>query len=180
MIPFYPDVPLNSEDLKALNNWILSNKDSSVFKDANMGGNRLTTRYTASEKLTFPKEARSIRQTISKILDFSTEVSPSFTDGMVASYAMPGDTCYAHRDPRYIAELWTVHCNVVLTAPQKGGELVVEGAHYDMPVGKLICYPVSEVTHETLEIFGLTPRIMWVFGFCVFPDAYEKTKRKYS
>jgi len=179
MSPFYPDIPLNDQDLKTLNHWILSNKDSAVFKDANMGGNRLTTRYTASGKFIFPEEAYGIREKLSEVLNFSTEITPSFKDGMVASYALPGDTCYAHRDPRYVFELWTVHCNVILAAPQKGGELVINGTHYEMPVGKFICYPVSEVTHKTLKIFGLTPRIMWVFGFCVSPDIYEKTMKAY-
>jgi hypothetical protein len=179
VIPFYPDIELNNQDLKTLNHWVVDNKDSVVFKDANMGGNRLTTRYTDNKKFTFPEQAYCIRQKLSKVLDFQIEIVPNFKDGMVASYALPGDTCYAHRDPRYVPELWTVHCNVILTAPQKGGELVVDGTHYEMPVGKFICYPVSEVTHKTLKIFGLTPRIMWVFGFCVSSTVYEKTMRKY-
>ena len=47
-----------------LSNWILSNKDKDFFKDANMGGNRETSRYSDANKYTFPPEALKIREKI--------------------------------------------------------------------------------------------------------------------
>jgi hypothetical protein len=177
---FYPGVTITEQERLALLGWVELNKGSPCFRDANMGGKRVTTRYTPASEFSFPFEAYSIRNRIKDALGFCTEPTPEFKDGMVASYASHGDTCYEHVDPRWHDGLYTVHCNVILSAPEEGGDLYVEGRKWQMPEGQLICYPVSEIIHGTSLVKGVKPRLMWVFGFCVAPQQYMNTLRKYQ
>ena len=60
-----------------------------------MKGIRLTSRY--SFDIEFPK-AYEIRDEIIK-LNFTNYSFLPYKDGMVSSFAAPGDTCYLHKDP---------------------------------------------------------------------------------
>lgn len=135
-----------------------------------MRGNRKTTRYSNEHQ--HPDLAICIRKKLANILSFPIEPKPGYKDGIVASYAMTGDTCFSHCDPVWHDHLITVHCNVIVKEPENGGDLVVNGDKYEMPLNQFICYPVSELAHETTAIFGNSPRVMWVFGFCVEKDNY--------
>jgi hypothetical protein len=177
---FYPNITLSAAEQNTLAGWIASNLGAGCFADANMGGNRVTTRYTAPSTFEFPDVAHAIRKRLSDALGFALEPAPGFKDGMVASCASAGDTCYAHKDPRWHKELFTVHCNVIVSAPESGGELFVEARQHEMQQGQFICYPVSEVEHQTLAVNGKAPRLMWVFGFCVSPQQYIDTARKHQ
>jgi len=145
-----------------------------------MGGRRVTTRYTNSDVFEFPSVAYEVRERVAQELGFNGAALPYFKDGMVASYALPGDDCYEHLDPRWHNGLFTVHCNVIVLSPEQGGELLACGKTYEMPQGKFICYPVSELAHATSLIVGNKPRLMWVFGFCVTPQAFDKAARTYQ
>lgn len=180
MKPFYFPTPIEDTERLVLLDWVLENHDKSFFKDAKMRGNRITTRYTDEQHFCFPEEATKIRNKIADALEFSKNPLPHFSNGMVASYALPGDTCYAHRDPRWYPSLWTVHCNVILSPPESGGDLFIENVQYEMPTGQPICYPVSEMTHQTTLIKGEKPRIMWIFGFCVSPTEYLNAQEKFK
>lgn len=180
MRPFYPAVELKEAERAALASWVQTHHADPFFSDAKMGGRRRTTRYTRNPYMVFPAEAHAVRARLAEALGFARHPAPEFKDGMVASYAEPGDTCYSHVDPTWSPGLYTVHCNVILSAPDAGGELVVEGEIYDMPQGKFICYPVSEVEHGTLLVKGEKPRVMWVFGFCVEPEHYKQTAQRFQ
>lgn len=177
MRPFYPHIRLSDEDCDTLLRWVFDERNADCFLDAMMGGKRATTRLSKSGAIHFPATAFRLRKQIAESLMFPDLPLPGFSYGMAASYAFPGDTCFSHTDPRWHDGLWTVHCNVILSAPEAGGELIVDGVPHEMPVGQPICYPVSEVVHETLEIRGNKPRIMWVFGYCVTPDVYESSRK---
>lgn len=177
---FYPPVFLLEQERFALVNWIRTNIDASYFKDPRMGGDRLTTRMSQSDTFTFPVEAYTVQKRISELLGFSLESQPDFKDGMVASYAKPGDSCYEHMDPTWHDGLYTVHCNVILDSPDSGGDLIADGRSYAMPQGKFICYPVSELAHGTSLVTGSKARLMWVFGFCVTPECYGAAVGKFQ
>lgn len=177
MSPFYPKFSISSADATELLSWILDGRNSKLFFDAKMRGKRATTRSNRVGSFVFPDTAVRLRGEIAKCLGFPESPTPEFNQGMVASYAFPGDTCFAHIDPRWHDGFWTVHCNVILSAPESGGDLLVNGVRYEMPEGKLICYPVSESEHETLEVLGNKPRVMWVFGYCVPPEIYETAQK---
>jgi len=162
---------LSEEECNILNQWILDNNKKYFFKDANMGGKRITTRY--SENIPFPKEAFSIKERLIKKLELSEIKHPPFCEGMVASYAEIGDNLYLHKDPIWQDDLKTLHCNVVLSNSE-GGFPIIEDKNLDIKKGDLWCYLVSEVLHGSSSVIGKIPRTMWVFGFLIDINTYNK------
>lgn len=163
MIKVIPNF-VSSDECAELSSWISNNHH--IFVNANMGGIRKTTRYLTSG-LEFPKVALEIRKRIKQHLGLKDMVRPPFIDGMVASYAEPGDTCYEHVDPEWFKNHHTLHCNVIVQKPEGGGNVVIDGHEYDTPQGDVICYYVSDLKHSVTEVIGNVPRLMWIFGFCV-------------
>jgi hypothetical protein len=162
---------VSSNECAELATWINNNHHN--FVDANMGGVRKTTRYI-NDDINFPKIALEIRERIKNYLQLEDMVRPPFTKGMVASYAEPGDTCYVHKDPVWLEGHHTMHCNVIVQKPESGGNVIIEGKEFDMPEGDIICYYVSDLNHEVTKVLGNTPRLMWIFGFCVEESQNEK------
>lgn len=162
---------ISKESSKILSDWILNNSDKSFFKDANMRGNRKTTRYSTSENFSYPNEALEIRKKIiNKFNLYENEkhaLYPPFKNGILASFAENNDTCYLHKDPIWIKNYETLHCNIITQAPEEGGELVINEEKYTMKENELFCYRVSKNNHEVLKIKSKKPRLMWIFGFCV-------------
>lgn len=170
---------IDATEQKVLVDWINANKDSDIFCDANMGGSRRTTRYTDADKLNFPVEAFNIRKRIIERLKLEHDafgIAPKFAHGMVASYAPVGDACYAHRDPVWYKGYVTLHCNILIQAPEDGGDVIVNDIPEKMHENELFCYRVSEDLHGVTEVLGTKPRLLWIFGFCIEQnewDAYE-------
>ena len=171
---------ISEEDSKILSNWILNNSHKSFFKNANMGGNRKTTRYR-DENFSYPKEALNIRKKIINKFNLQENeihsIYPPFKDGIVASFAEDNDTCYEHIDPVWVENYETLHCNIITQAPDQGGELIINKNKYIMKENELFCYQVSKNNHEVLKIKSKKPRLMWVFGFCVNKEQWKNVTR---
>jgi hypothetical protein len=163
MIKIIPSF-LSDEECNALVAWEMENHHK--FVDANMGGRRKTTRYL-QDNINFPPLAIELRNRVKTVLGLEDKVKPPFVHGMVASFAEPGDTCYEHIDPEWHDGHYTLHCNVIIQKPESGGDVVIDGKPYDLAKGDLICFYVSELNHSVTEVIGSTPRLMWIFGFCV-------------
>ena len=155
---------ISIEECNYLSNWIIENKNNAFFKDANMNGKRLTTRY--SDNFYFPKLAYQIQNRVIKKLNLKDYYLSNFKDGMIASYAEPGDTCYIHRDPVWIENTITLHCNIKLSS-NEGGNPIIEGEKINLKKGDMWVYPVSNVDHGSDIVLGDIPRTMWVFGFSI-------------
>ena len=172
---------ISEEDSKILSNWILNNSHKSFFKNANMGGNRKTTRYSTDENFSYPKEALNIRKKIINKFNLQEKerhsIYPPFKDGIVASFAEDNDTCYEHIDPVWVENYETLHCNIITQAPDQGGELIINKNKYIMKENELFCYQVSKNNHEVLKIKSKKPRLMWVFGFCVNKEQWKNVTR---
>lgn len=169
--PFFVRSFLDKEEAAALSEWINNKHRQPFFSDAGMGGARRTTRYSYTG-FEFPPTSFAVRDRLQKVFaEFGGFAAP-FKDGMVASCAYPGDTCRKHTDPAWERGHITVHCNVIVSAPDAGGEAVIGGKTFAMPERDLLCYPVSMLPHETLRVDGSRPRLMWVFGFCL-PDTTD-------
>ncbi len=152
------------EECNILSNWIIENKDDTFFKDAKMKGKRLTTRY--SDNFVFPKLAYGIQNKIIKKLNLKNYYLANFKDGMVASYAEPGDTCYIHKDPVWVEDTITLHCNIKLS-DHMGGSPIIEGKEINLNKGDMWLYPVSDVNHGSNIVKGISPRTLWIFGFSI-------------
>jgi hypothetical protein len=89
MKPFYVREFASATHCSALARWITEHLHCPFFRDANMKGNRLTTRYS-HDGFQFPKESYELQSSIaSSIAEFNVRPIP-FKDGMVASCAYPG------------------------------------------------------------------------------------------
>jgi hypothetical protein len=162
---------ISLKDCDYLSNWIIDNKDKDFFKNANMGGDRYTTRYSAFFE--FPKKAYEIQEKIIKELKLNNFLLPDFKDGMVASYADIGDTCYLHKDPIWIDKTKTLHCNIKLSN-NEGGNPIIANEKICLEKGDMWAYPVSEVMHGSDLVTGAIPRTMWVYGFCITQEDYDR------
>ena len=163
---------ISKESSKILSDWILNNSNKSFFKDANMRGNRKTTRYSTDEDFTYPNESLEIRK---KIIDkFNLQenekhaIYPPFKNGILASYAEDNDTCYLHKDPRHFDNHHTIHCNLKLNNTE-GGDVLVEDKTYSVEKGDLWMYPVSEINHGT-NLLTSDNRLIWVYSFCLYAN----------
>ena len=137
---------VSQEEQTDLIQWIINNKDSSwLFKDANMDGNRVTTRY--SKDFSFPEVAYSIQKRIINRLKFKDFKLPKYHHGIVASYAGENDTVFEHTDPQWYPPLDTLHCNLMLQKPIEGGKPIIEKEEINLIERDLLCYYVSEVNH---------------------------------
>jgi hypothetical protein len=164
---------LTERQCDILSEWILENKDKSFFKDANMKGIRLTTRYSNVNDFIFPKESYKIKEKIINKLKIKKFNLPSFKDGMIASYAASGDTCYNHKDPVWKENTITLHCNIKLSN-NLGGNPVIENEKINLKKGDMWIYPVSNVIHGSDLITGKIPRTTWIFGFCIKQEDYDR------
>ena len=174
---------VTAEEAQVLTDWVLRNHDEPHFLDANMGGSRKTTRYSPEANFNYPAESLTIRQRVVNLLGTpETEkfgMRLPYKDGIVASYAPPGDTCYEHKDPEWVTGFHTLHCNVLSQAPESGGVVIIEGQPHRMRERELFCYLVSRDRHEITEVLGSKARVMWVFGFCILDADWEKFCEKY-
>jgi len=161
----------------------LENKDKKIFQDANMKGNRITTRYSTDISFEYPKIVQNIRNRIIDLLNLREEednkIYPPFKDGAVASCAFSGDTCYEHTDPVWHQGFNTMHCNIITQAPESGGNLILNGTLEQINERELICYLVSKCPHATTLVEGSKERLMWVFGFCIQDGKWDRLIEKY-
>jgi hypothetical protein len=175
---------ITSEESKNLSNWILENKHKKFFKDANMLGKRITTRYSLHKDFEYPETVKCIRKKIVNLLSLHEEESagiyPPFKNGAVASCAFPGDTCYEHIDQVWHDGFNTLHCNVITQSPESGGDLILNGVVEPMREKELICYLVSKSPHKTNMVEGVKERLMWIFGFCITNKAWNNITQKYE
>ena len=155
---------LSEEECTLLDKWIVDNKNKDFFKDANMNGKRVTTRY--SENVPFPKDVFSIKERLINLLQLPEVRHPPFYEGMIASYAPVGDNVYIHKDPIWEEGLKTLHCNVVLS-DSEGGFPIIEDEILKIKKGDMWCYLVSDVNHGCSTVTGNIPRTMWIFGFLI-------------
>ena len=157
---------VSGDEQNELVEWIINNKNTPwLFKDANMKGNRITTRY--SKDFSFPDTAYKIQKRIIDQLKFNDFKLPKYHHGIVASYAGENDTVFEHTDPQWYPPYETLHCNLMLQKPLEGGKPMINKKNIDLDERDLWCYYVSKVKHGSSKVIGSRPRLMYVFGFCI-------------
>jgi len=172
---------ITDEEVKVLNQWTLGHYKNLYFMDPRMNKDdkqtRFTTRHAYSRceeyqgyKVEYPKEVYDIQKRLIDYLKVKEQTIapwPSFTDGVVTTIAFPPGSCYKHTDPVYYENTYTLHCNFVTQNPKSGGITYVEDIPYQFEEKDMIMYITSHLEHEVTEISGDTPRILWVYGFCI-------------
>lgn len=167
---------ISKYSVNLLNQWTLANCNREIFEDAKMDTFNAATRFTTraanesiAPNINYPVSAFIIKQ---KIIDhFGLEgykSPPSYSHGIVNGIGYGGGDIVEHIDPVYYSGTKTVHFNIITQQADTGGHIIVDGVKYnDLTPQDLMIYQVSEVYHEVTRTEGNTPRILWVFGFCL-------------
>ncbi len=164
-----------NKELDALNTWALDNYTKPFFKDSNMGipGTGFTTRYNSEkdEIIKFPKEAYEIKEKIVKALDIKSYKNPFRLQNneIVCNIAFNDAEIRKHKDPIWYPETYTFHCNILSSKSEQGGNTYINDELFSVNAGDLLCYDVSNKEHVVDKVIGDSPRILWIFGFCL-PD----------
>lgn len=167
---------LFQDDVRKLNQWTLDNCHQEFFGDAKMDPDnpetRFTTRFpngTVASNIQYPNAAHIVRQRIINYFDLDGYKSPpSYSYGIVNGIGYSAGRIIKHIDPIYYPNTKTVHFNAITQQADGGGHTIVDGIEYNnLNSTDLLIYQVSEAYHEVTSIEGNTPRILWVFGFCL-------------
>lgn len=154
------------DEKDSLVSWITDTKDGDFFKwSGHPGTIRQTTRF--SDDVVYPELAFTIRDRIKERLGITTNFYPNYPSGMVATYGHTDDECSVHMDPIWYENHFTYHCILLLSKPEDGGIPIIDGIQYSMEEGDGLCYPVSEIPHESSKMTGNKPRILWIFGYSI-------------
>ena len=150
---------INKKEVDDLCHWIDNNKQN--FEDANMGGNRITSRFI--DTMQYPQVAYIIKDRIEEELNIKD------FNYMAASCAYPEDHCYLHKDPKK-QNYDTLHCNLFLSDIE-GGQAYIQKTPTEEDIipftkGSMMCYYVSKVYHGS-KILKKGERKMWVYSFSI-------------
>ena len=171
------------DDVRELNQWTLENKHQKFFEDAcmdrNNPGTRFTTRFpneSVAPHIDYPNAAQIVRQRIINYFHLEGYKSPpSYSQGIVNGIGYNGGRIENHIDPTYYPNTKTVHFNAITQKADRGGHTIIGGVEYnDINSTDLLIYQVSEIHHEVTPTQGDTPRILWVFGFCLDDEKIQE------
>ena len=140
--------------------------------DPDNPGTRFTTRFpneSVAPSIDYPDAAHIVRQRIVNYFNLNEYKSPpSYSHGIVNGIGYAGGRIEEHIDPTYYPHTKTIHFNAITQHADGGGHTIIGGVEYnDLDTTDLLIYQVSEVHHEVTVTEGDTPRILWVFGFCL-------------
>lgn len=163
-------------EVKELNQWTINNCHQHFFEDAGMDPDNPNTRFTTrfpnesvAPNIDYPEIAHTVRKRIVKYFHLENCKSPSsYSHGIVNGIGYSGGRIEEHIDPTYYPNTKTVHFNAITQQADVGGHTIIGGVEYnDIKPTDLLIYQVSEIHHEVTVTKGNTPRILWVFGFCL-------------
>ena len=139
----------------------------------------MTTRCTTrayGHRFEYPQIVYVIFAQITETLglhDLRKSVVGGGRDGVVVSCTYADGNVYEHIDPME-GNCHVLRCNILSQKADDGAELYIAGKHIDIEVGELHCYLPSDVPHYVTTAKGLTPRIMWMFGYQCSKDRFER------
>lgn len=128
------------------------------------------------DKIQYPEEVYKIKEKI--LLDFpDLKQYPTMDswgkDGVVTSITYEGGDVFPHKDPPVYQGFDGLRFNILSSKQERGGLLRIEDQTYDPEVGDLMAYKVTKLTHSVEKCYGKTPRVLFMFGWCV-PETNDK------
>lgn len=175
---------ISTYTINQLNRWTLDNCHQWFFQDACMDPYNQRTRFTTRfpndaidvPKLNYPVSAFVLKKRIIDHFNLHEYKSPpSYSHGIVNGIGYENGMIENHIDPVYYENTKTIHFNAITQPADYGGHTIINGVKYDnVNPNDLLIYQVSEVYHEVTETKGDTPRILWVFGFCLDDKKIEE------
>jgi len=126
--------------------------------------NRMSTNINYCE--TVYTIQKRLRNDFDKISD-APVIEGHGKDGVVVSITYNDGDVYKHKDPSVGEGLSGARFNILSSVPENGGLIHVEDKTYQMNPGDLMAYLVTDFYHSVDQCHGESPRIMFMFGFCV-------------
>jgi hypothetical protein len=126
--------------------------------------NRMSTNINYCE--TVYTIQKRLRNDFDKISD-APVIEGHGKDGVVVSITYNDGDVYKHKDPSVGEGISGARFNILSSIPENGGLIHVEDKTYQMNPGDLMAYLVTDFYHSVDQCHGESPRIMFMFGFCV-------------
>ena len=171
---------ITPEECSILTNWAVVAADTQ-FVDG-VSGNWDTKEFTKvktrrtnrmATNILYPDLVYTIqqrlRETFPLIKDLEV-IKEHGKDGVVVSITYNGGDVYRHKDPsteQQVPGTVAFRFNILTSAADSGGVIHVGDEVYELQAGDLMAYAVSENYHSVDTCFGSSPRVMFMFGFCV-------------
>jgi hypothetical protein len=174
---------VSPEECAQLNRWVVEGVkekwlDAGISRGAEwVYPDRVTTR-NYGDRFEYPEVVYRIFDRITDSLglhDLPKSVIGGGKNGVVVSCTFPGGDVYPHRDPME-DDRHVLRCNIMTQAADDGAQLFIGGNKIDINIGELHCYLPSYVEHYVTEVKGVTPRIMWMFGYQITPERFAQIK----
>lgn len=163
---------ISAKEAEVLNSFTLEQINSGIFsegmtsKHLNPPNSQMVSRF--NPKIIFPEVALHVQNRLQAMLgldknDIHTLFHPT---GIIVNCSFKGAQVIPHKDPIQNGKS-LLRCNLISSAADAGGDLVVEQQTFKIPeLGVYFCL-VSEHEHAVTKIDGDKPRIIWQFGFNV-------------
>jgi hypothetical protein len=173
------------EEVQILKDWQIKAVDEGQFVDGITGDwdkkefsttkKRLTNRM--SQNINYPNVVSVLQERIRQaflILKNAPVIEGHGKDGVVVSVTYNDGDVYKHKDPSVGEGVVGLRCNILASKAESGGTVHVEDKTYDLNEGDMMCYLVTELYHSVDVCHGNNPRTLFMFGFVVDKEAWEK------
>jgi hypothetical protein len=172
---------LDKDTCNQLNDWVdlgVKNKwlDLGISRGSGWEYDKRVTTRNYGNLFEYPPLVHQVFDKITNNLqlqDLPKSVIGGGKNGVVVSCTFPEGDVYPHKDPKE-GNLEVLRCNIMTRDSDEGGELFIGGDKIDIKVGDLHCYLASDVEHYVTEVRGQTPRVMWMFGYQVLKEEWQK------
>jgi len=172
---------LLQEECNQLNGWVeegIGKKwlDTSFDRSTGAGYTKRLTTRAYSSRFEYPEVVYQISNRITDFLDLHgtpKSLVGGGKNGIIVSCTFPGGDLFSHKDGMDDS-LHVLRCNVMTQAADDGAELFIDGNKIDIEVGDLHCYLASNVKHHVTQVKGNTSRIMWMFGYAITIERFNK------
>lgn len=169
---------ISQEMCQKLTSWAIKAVNGDQFNYGSTKENKVRTKFRLSNRLKFdqieyPEEVYIIQQLI--LNDFPAlkklqKMEAWGKDGIVVSITYDQGDVFPHIDPPVFNGYDGIRFNILSSKQDAGGILNIEEKKYNPNPGDLMAYKVTKFTHFVERCYGKSPRIMFMFGWCVPKD----------
>lgn len=161
---------ITSEECKVLTDWALNNQNNYLPGVTNQNNkivpydSRISTR--ANKNVKYPLLIKEIQNKIMQKFNTKDKFDAQGTDGIISSITFENGNVYKHIDGGVdLPNCGRFNFNILVSKPEKGGELIINNKEYEFNSGDLIGFFASKYEHEVKTCYGNIPRILFMFGF---------------
>lgn len=169
---------ISNKICEKLTSWAIEASNNGQFNYGSTKENNVRTKFRLSNRLKFdqieyPEEVYAVQQFI--LNDFPSlrslkKMDSWGKDGIVVSITYDQGDVFPHVDPPVFDGYDGIRFNILSSKQDVGGILNIEEKKYNPNPGDLMAYKVTKFTHFVERCYGNSPRIMFMFGWCIPKD----------